>query len=103
MLFFKIGMFQEPYIAKIQYLYSGCQVFRHFLSIAKTIFLIAFTILKIAFAIRQECRTRHFKLKLKWENSVDVHRKNVRMFRSVHRGIIVSLCQVNESLKTEKR
>ena len=49
-------MFQEPYIAKIQYLYSGCQVFRHFLSIAKTIFLIAFTILKIAFAIRQECR-----------------------------------------------
>lgn len=53
-------MFQEPYIAKIQYLYSGCQVFRHFLSIAKTIFLIAFTILKIAFAIRQECRTRHF-------------------------------------------
>ena len=70
MLFLKIGMFQEPYIAKIQYLYSGCQVFRHFLSIAKTIFLIAFTILKIAFAIRQECRTRHFnfKLKLKWEN-----------------------------------
>ena len=53
-------MFQEPYIAKIQYLYSGCQVFRHFLSIVKTIFFIAFTIFFIAFAIRQECRTRHF-------------------------------------------
>ena len=64
-------MFQEPYIAKIQYLYSGCQVFRHFLSIAKTIFL-------IAFAIRQECRTRHFNFNFsfvftacaEWENVI---------------------------------
>ena len=64
-------MFQEPYIAKIQYLYSGCQVFRHFLSIAKTIFLIAFT-------IRQECRTRHFNFNFsfvftacaEWENVI---------------------------------
>ena len=59
-------MFQEPYIAKIQYLYSGCQVFRHFLSIAKTIFFIAFTILKIAFAIRQECRTRPFQFQFQF-------------------------------------
>ncbi len=69
-------MFQEPYIAKIQYLYSGCQVFRHFLSIAKTILKIAFTILKIAFAIRQECRTRHFNFSFvftacaEWENVI---------------------------------
>ena len=71
-------MFQEPYIAKIQYLYSGCQVFRHFLSIAKTIFLIAFTILKIAFAIRQECRTRHFNFNFSFVFTARAGKENVR-------------------------
>jgi len=48
-----VFVIHEPYTAKIQHLYSGCQVFRHFFSLAMAIFFIAFTILKIAFAIRR--------------------------------------------------